>query len=69
MITILSAVLRLISDALAGRKSDEEVAKELISAAFESGVPASVLMGHLTALGRERAELAADIAQFIKTSR
>lgn len=67
MIGLLSAVLRLVSDALAGRKSDEEVAKELLAAAFETGVPASILMAHLTQLGRERAELSADIAQFLKT--
>mgnify|MGYP006391600993 CR=1 FL=1 len=67
MIGLLSAVLRLVSEALAGRKSDEEVAKELLAAAFETGVPASVLMQHLTELGRQNAELAADIAQFAKT--
>jgi hypothetical protein len=66
VIGILSVVLRLISEALAGRKSDEEIAKELITAAFDSGIPAAVLMQHLTELGRERAELAADIAQFLK---
>ena len=67
MIGLLSAVLRLISEALAGRKSDEEVAKELLAAAFETGVPASVLMVHLTEIARQRQESAADIAQWIKT--
>lgn len=67
MIPILSALLRLIGDALEGRKSDEDVARELVAAAFASGVPAALLLDHLTALGRDRAELAADIAQWIKT--
>ncbi len=67
MIGLLSAVLRLISEALAGRKSDEDVARELLSAAFETGVPASILMLHLTEIARRRQESAGDIAQWLKT--
>ena len=67
MTGLLSAVLRLISEALAGRKTEEQVAKELLAAAFETGVPASILLEHLTQLGIERGELAADLAQWAKT--
>lgn len=67
MITALIQLARLIADALDGRKTDAEVAKALITAAFESGVPAALLMDHLTELGRANAEHAADIAQWLKT--
>lgn len=67
MIELLAAVLGLVSEALKGRRSDEDVARGLIDAAFDSGVPASLLLEHLTAKGAERAEIAADVAQWIKT--
>jgi len=66
MIELLAAVLRLVAEALNGRKTDEEVAKELLAAAFETGIPASILMDHLTEVGRMNAETAADIAQWLK---
>jgi hypothetical protein len=64
----LSRLLVLVSKALVGQKSDEDVARELIDAAFDSGVPAALLLEHLTEKGRQRAELAADLAQWAKTS-
>ncbi len=67
MIGLLAAVLEIVSGAMKGSKSDEQVAKELLAAAFETGVPASVLMDHLTELGKANAELAADLAQLAKT--
>ena len=66
MITILARLAGLIADALSGRRSDEEVAKALIDAAFDSGVPPALLMGYLTEKGQQHAELAADIAEWAK---
>jgi hypothetical protein len=66
MIAVIASLLTLVSDALQGRKSDEDVARGLIDAAFESGVAPALLLAHLTQKGRKNAELAADIAQFIK---
>lgn len=68
MIEILIRLCRLIADALSGRASEGEVAKALIDAAFESGVPAGLLMEHLTARGKADAEFAADLAEWAKLS-
>lgn len=65
---IVEALLALLRKAFEG-ETEEEIAKGLVDAAFESGVPAAVLLQHLTAKGRARAELAADIAQHLKTGR
>ena len=45
--SLVELVLDIVRKIIAGR-SDEEVAKALIDAAFESGVPATVLSRHLT---------------------
>lgn len=66
MRTIIASLARLLTDAIEGA-SDEEVALRLIDAAFESGVPASVLAQHLSAKAAANAELAADLAQALKT--
>lgn len=66
MIGLFTAVLNLIAEALSGRKSDEDVARGLIDAAFASGVPSSILAQHLTAKAAEDVELAADLAQWLK---
>jgi hypothetical protein len=65
---LVEALFALLRRAFAG-ESEEEIAKGLVDAAFESGVPAAILLKHLTEKGRERAELAADIAQHLKTGR
>ena len=67
MIALLAAIANLIAEALKGRKTDEQVALELLDHAFASGVPASILLRHLSEKGKRDAELAADIAQFLKT--
>lgn len=66
MITLIASVLNLVSEALKGQKSDEDVARGLIDAAFSSGVPASVLAKHLTDKAAQDVELAADLAQWAK---
>lgn len=59
-------ILKLVGGALDGTASEAEVAKGLIDAAFDSEVAPALLMDHLTAKGIERAELAADIAEWAK---
>lgn len=66
MTELLTSVVNLVSAAIKDGKSDEQIARELIDAAFASGVPAAMLLDHLTVRGRERAELAADLAQWAK---
>lgn len=66
MTELLTAVVNLVSAAIKDGKSDEQIARELIDAAFASGVPAAFLLDHLTLRSRERAELAADLAQWVK---
>lgn len=56
----------IIGDALAGRRSEVEIAKALIDTAFESGIAPALLMQHLSERGKQHAELAADIAEFAK---
>lgn len=64
---LIDAIISLIGEAIAGRKTEEELAKDLIDAAFASGVPAQVLSQHLTAKAAANAELAADLAEWVKT--
>lgn len=68
-VPFLGPILRIIGDALDGQKSDEEVAIALLESAFNSGVNPRELMKHLDKMGIERAELAADLAQWAKTRR
>jgi hypothetical protein len=66
MITAIAKLLAVLAETLAGRRSDEEAARAMLDAAFDSGVPHSLLAEHLTARARDRAELAADIAEAAK---
>lgn len=66
MRTLIDTIIALLGEAIAGRKSEEEVAKDLIDAAFASSVPATILSQHLTAKAAENAELAADLAEWAK---
>ncbi len=63
---VIAFVLKLVSEALDGKRSDEDVARGLIDAAFDSGIAPSILLDHLTDKARARGELAADLAQWIK---
>lgn len=65
--TIIATALRALLDGITGRKSDVEVARDLIDAALNSGIPAELLREHLTQRGIQAGELAADIAQAAKT--
>lgn len=67
LIDLAARLIQLLADAFNGRKSEADIAKQLITEAFEMGVPSAILAEHLTAQARKRAELAADIAQYIKT--
>ena len=67
MKALISAIIELVGDAVAGKKTEEEVAKTLIDTAFASGVPSSILAQHLTAKAAANAELAADLYQWAKT--
>ncbi len=66
MMQILIRLATMIADALSGKRSDEEIAKALVDAAFDTGVAPALLMDHLSARGIHDAELAADIAEFAK---
>jgi hypothetical protein len=63
---IIVALINLIGEAIAGRKTETQLAKDLIDQAFASGVPASVLAQHLTGIAARNVELAADLAQWAK---
>ena len=69
MIKLVDALLSLIGDAVGGRKSEEDIARSLIDAAFESGVAPSLLAAHLTEKAAQDAEFAADLAQAMKMGR
>lgn len=66
MSKLIETLVDLLGHALKGTKTEEEVARELIDAAFATGVPASLLAQHLTAKAAENAELAADLAEWAK---
>lgn len=69
MIKAIAVLLELLGEALAGRRTEEDLAKDLIDAAFASGVPSATLAKHLSAKAAADAEFAADLAQYLKTGK
>lgn len=62
----IATLAKLQADWLAGLLSVEEVAKLLLDLVFELGIPAAVLQGYLTEIGRKQADDIADIAEEAK---
>lgn len=66
---IIHSVAKLIAELLEGTARPEDAARTLIDTAIATGVPENVLASYLTAAGRKRAELAADVTQAAKLAR